>query len=44
MILVARLVPLAYGIKTLHITCVVEDDKVNILLIKVFKAILTNHI
>jgi elongation factor 1-beta len=25
----SKLVPLAYGIRTLHISCVVEDDKVN---------------
>lgn len=26
----SRLVPLAYGINTLHISCVVEDEKISI--------------
>ena len=30
---VAKLVPLAYGIKKLQIACVVEDDKVIIIII-----------
>jgi len=30
---VAKLVPLAYGIKKLQIACVVEDDKVDFVLV-----------
>jgi len=34
---VAKLVPLAYGIKKLQIACVVEDDKVTCLYLIFFK-------
>ena len=35
----AKLVPVGYGIKKLQIGCVVEDDKVSFLCVKIYQSL-----